>query len=170
MQIPYRASSNFTRFRAWFRLVPLVSTFAESYKLQHFGLVPCWFHMCPQSQNRTNYKTLAWFQVGSTWLHNRRTMHITTLWLGSATLPHSQNDAHCNTWAWPHLVPLSQNHANYSTLAWHRWVPHSQNHANYNTLAWSWAWFWLVPVGSALRAVEALAAKCHPPLACSSGA
>ena len=87
MWIPYRASLKITWFLAWFRLVPLGSTFAESYKLQHFGLVPGWFHLVPHSPNHANYNTLAWFRVGSTWLHIRGFMQITTLWLGSRLVP-----------------------------------------------------------------------------------
>ena len=131
MWIPYRASSNFTWFLAWFRLVPLVSTFAESYKVQHFGLVPGWFHLVPHSPNHTNYNTLAWFQVGSTWLHIpgimqittwlhiRGIMQITTLGLGSGLVPLGS--------ALPKSYELQRIG---SVPGWFRLAPHSRHHAN----------------------------------------
>ena len=122
MWIPYRASSNFTWFQAWFRLVPLVSTFAESYKLPHFGLVPGWFHLVPHSPNHTNYNTLAWFPVGSTFAESCKLQHL-------GLVP-----------GWFHFVPRSPNHTLQHTglvPGWFHLAPHSRNHANYNT----WAWF-----------------------------
>ena len=97
---------------AWFRmepsLVPLGSMLHEVYYLQHFGLVPAWFHVVPAARSvvftahevgsATKSIDFAWeglkfclvpplVPLGSTWFHVAKSVLFTTFWLGSCLVP-----------------------------------------------------------------------------------
>ena len=67
MAVLLKRGCNLAWFRAWFRLVPHVFNSAIMYYLQHFRLVPVWFHLVPVCQSivfTILWLSYAWFLPG----------------------------------------------------------------------------------------------------------